>query len=233
MDNNTTETPTQEQTAESNAGTVNNFVVDDKFKSYWKSQGLTDDDFKDAATFNQATIDRYAKAIQKRESNPVQTAQPAQQQPAPMQQPVQSTVSPNLQLETTAYGQAFMSQYEAVDKDYIRSGKYLSEMAEAGMPAFTPDGQHINLQAASTFLKMKNDAASAQKQLSELRNAQTSSQPTVDPSTQGYTPDNGMAKQMDAQTAHAILAFNLEQMAQGKPLHAQTLEAQNFLNGVK
>lgn len=228
MDNDTTVTPTQDTTAESNAENVQSFTVDEKFKSYWKSQGLTDDDFKDATTFNQATIDRYAKALEKRQANPTPSVEtvPA---PKPLPQPSpEASTDRNLQLESVAYGTYFASDFPDIDPTYIRSGQYLKDMADAGFSPFTPDGRHINLQATSAYLKMKNEASSATKQLKELQNSQVNSQPSVTPSTNFAPVDNGMVKEMTSTAAHAILAFNLDPANQGKQ-HPQTAEAVAFL----
>lgn len=225
-DNNTTVQPTPEASAESQAeNTVSDSVVADKFKSYWKSQGLKDEDFADRDTYEQAVINRYAKVIAKRQD----TTEPQTQanepearrvQPQPEQAGQKSTtVDPMLQLEATTYGMEFKSRFPNVDADYITSGKYLVDMVNSGIPAF--NNGHINTRAAATYLGMKDQAAAADKALNDYRSAQTDVS-NKDQMT-GTEPDNGLAKEMNEDTVRGIIAYNLQNPTNQ---HPQTKEAE-------
>ena len=226
-DNNTTVQPTPEASAESPAeNTVSDSVVADKFKSYWKSQGLKDEDFVDRDTYEQAVINRYAKVIAKRQdtTEPQAQANEPQASSTSVQQPARPTtqgVDPMLELEATTYGMEFRTQFPNVDADYITSGKYLVDMVESGIPAFA--NGHLNRKAASTYLSMKNQAAAADKALNDYKAAQTDVS-SKDHMT-GTEPDNGLAKEMNEDTVRGIIAYNLQNP--NSP-HPQTAEAEQW-----
>lgn len=225
-DNNITDQATPEASVENSAeSNVSDFAVPDKIKAYWKSQGLTDDAFKDAETFYQSTINRYAEVVKKRQDTTAPAPQPVQTQtngtapaaPAPAQ-PTTQGVDPILSLEATTYGMRFREQFPAVESNYIDNGQYLVDMANAGIPAFV--NGHLNRQAAEAFLGMKNQAAASEKALADYK---ASSQPDVNPNDQmtGTEPDNGLAPEMNETVVRNIAIYN----ATNKTQHPQTAEA--------
>lgn len=225
-DNNITDQATPEASVENSAeSNVSDFAVPDKIKAYWKSQGLTDDAFKDAETFYQSTINRYAEVVKKRQDTAEPTPMPQVSMPAQTQTngttaSAQSNqgVDPMLSLEATTYGMRFREQFPSVDADYINNGKYLVDMANAGIPAFV--NGHINRQAAESFLGLKNQAAASEKALADYK---ASSQPDVNPNDQmtGTEPDNGLAPEMNETVVRNIAIYN----ATNKTQHPQTAEA--------
>ena len=219
MDSNTTtEAPTvNQETAPETTDTT--FAVDDKFKSYWKSQGIKDESFKDAATFNQAVIDRYAKAIEKRQANPEPQAQTQTQAQAPAQAPAQ-TDNQNLTFNAMTYGLMAQQQFTALKPEYLAKGDYLNEMVQAGMSPIV-NGQ-LNTSAINTFLNMKNQTATAEKALEDLKTRQAQAQPQVNPQDQMYgaAPDNGEVKEMSNTAVNNIMLYNLNH-----PRHSQTQQA--------
>lgn len=228
-DNNITDQATPEASVENSAeSNVSDFAVPENVKRYWQSQGLKDDDFSSAEVFNQAVMNRYAKAIQKRQDTTEQAPQPTQTQtngaqPAPApSQPTNQGADPQLNLEATTYGMLFKDMFPNVDGDYITNGQYLVDMANAGIPAFIAG--HINRQAAQTFLGLKNQAAASDKALADYK---ATSQPDVNPNDQmtGTEPDNGLAKEMNLNVVRNIAAYN----AVNKTQHAQTREAQQWM----